>query len=129
MGLTHIKARIANPARPNRKARVTFLVDSGAVYSVVPAAVLRRLGIRPHSARSFILADGTEIRRQIGDATFFIDRHRGASPVIFGEKGDSALLGTVSLESLGLLLDPMKRVLRPLPLVLGSLRGALIADS
>ena len=29
------------------------------------------------------------------------------------------LLGMVSLESLGLILDPMKRVLRPLPMVLG----------
>jgi clan AA aspartic protease len=118
MGLTHIKARIANPAQPERKARVSFLVDSGALYSVVPAAILRRLGIRPHSARSFFLADGTEITRQIGDATFLIDDHRGASPVIFGEAGDAALLGTVSLESLGFMLDPMKRVLRPLPLVL-----------
>jgi hypothetical protein len=44
-----------------------------------------------------------------------------ASPVIFGEKDDAALLGTVSLESLGLVLDPMKRVLRPLPMVLGRL--------
>jgi hypothetical protein len=55
----------------------------------------------------------------MGDATFQIDDHRAASPVIFGEKGDTALLGTVSLESLGLILDPMKRVLRPLPMVLG----------
>jgi len=44
-----------------------------------------------------------------------------ASPVIFGEAEDSVLLGSVSLESLGLLLDPLKRVLRPLPMVLGRL--------
>lgn len=119
MGLTHIRARIANPARPSRTATVKFLVDSGAVYSVVPAAILRRLGVRPHSSRTFFLADGTEITRRVGDATFMIDAQRAASPVIFGEKGDSALLGTVSLESLGLMLDPMKRVLRPLPMVLG----------
>jgi hypothetical protein len=42
-----------------------------------------------------------------------------ASPVIFGEKGDSLLFGTVSLEALGFILDPMKRQLRPLPMVLG----------
>lgn len=122
MALTHVAARIANPARPSRTASVVLLVDSGAVYSVIPAPTLRRLGIRPHSTRSFILADGTEISRRIGDAIFLIDGNRGASPVIFGEKGDSALLGTVSLESLGLMLDPMKRVLRPLPMVLGPLR-------
>lgn len=124
MGLTHVRARIANPARPGRTASVRFLVDSGAVYSVVPATTLRRLGIRPHSSRTFMLADGTEITRDIGDATFRIDDRRAASPVIFGEKDDAALLGTVSLESLGLILDPMKRVLRPLPLVLGPMRGS-----
>jgi clan AA aspartic protease len=119
MGLTHVKARIANPARPRKTARLKFLVDSGAVYSVVPGATLRRLGIKPHSTRSFQLADGSEIHRQVGDAIFLIDGERGASPVVFGERGDSVLLGTVSLESLGLMLDPIKRVLKPLPMVLG----------
>lgn len=126
MGLTHISARIANPGRPSKTARLKFLVDSGALYSVVPASTLQRLGIRPHTVRSFMLADGTEIKRRVGDALFFIDGNRAASPVIFGEPGDSVLLGTVSLESLGLLLDPMKRVLRPLPMVLGSMRRGIV---
>jgi clan AA aspartic protease len=119
MGFTHVRATIANPANPRKAARLSFLVDSGAVYSVVPETTLRRLGIRPHSRRTFTLADGTEVSRRIGDATFVIDGVRGASPVIFGEKGDSTLLGTVSLESLGFVLDPIRRVLRPLPMVLG----------
>jgi hypothetical protein len=70
--------------------------------------------------KSFTLADGLRISRKVGDATFKLNGHQGASPVIFGEKGDSALLGTVSLEALGLLLDPIRRELRPLPMVLGS---------
>jgi clan AA aspartic protease len=121
MGLTHVRARVANPAKPTKTATIRFLVDSGAVYSVVPASTLRRLGIRAHSSRTFMLADGTEITRRIGDAIFVIDGQRAASPVIFGEQDDAALLGTVSLESLGLILDPMKRILRPLPMVLGQL--------
>ncbi len=119
MGLTHVKAVLANPARPRKTAKLTFLVDSGAVYSVVPGATLRRLGIKPHSSRAFTLADGTEIERRVGDAIFLMNGKRGASPVIFGERGDSTLLGTVSLEALGLMLDPIRRVLRPLPMVLG----------
>jgi hypothetical protein len=55
----------------------------------------------------------------VGDVVFKLNGHQGASPVIFGEKGDSTLLGTVSLEALGLLLDPIRRELRPLPMVLG----------
>ncbi len=124
MGLTDIQARIANPARPRRSARLKFLVDSGALYSVVPTPVLRRLGIKPGKTKSFILADGTEIKRSIGQALFRMNGDEGASPVIFGEKGDSILLGSVSLEALGLMLDPLKRELRPLPMILASTRPA-----
>lgn len=119
MTLTHVKAAIANPANLRRTAKLTFLVDSGAIYSLVPRERLRRLGIKPHSTLTFTLADGTEVKRRVGDAVFFFDGKRGASPVIFGERGDSTLLGSVSLEALGLMLDPIQRVLRPLPMVLG----------
>jgi len=95
------------------------MVDSGAVYSVVPAARLRGLGIEPHSSRTFILADGTEIKRKMGNATFRIGKQNGTSTVIFGEHGDAALVGIVSLAEVGLILGPLKRVLRPLPMVLG----------
>jgi predicted aspartyl protease len=95
-----------------------FLVDSGAVYSVVPAAALRRLGIEPRSTRSFLLADGSDIKRKMAGALFTFRGEEGLSPVIFGEKGDATLLGTVSLEALGLVLDPLQRQLRPMPMVL-----------
>jgi predicted aspartyl protease len=118
MGLTYIRASIANPARPRRSVRLKFLVDSGALYSVVPASVLRRLGIKPGKSKSFILADGTEVKRSLGQALFRLDGDEAASPVIFGEAGDSVLLGSLSLEALGLMLDPLKRELRPLPMML-----------
>ena len=121
MGLTYIQASIANPARPRRNVRLKFLVDSGALYSVVPTPVLRRLGIKPGKTKSFILADGTEIKRSLGQALFRMNGDEAASPVIFGEEGDSTLLGSVSLEALGLMLDPFKRELRPLPMMLASL--------
>ena len=120
MGLTYIRASIANPAKPRRSAQVEFLVDSGAQYSVVPAPVLRRLGIKPGKTKAFILADGTMIKRHLGEARFRINGEEGTSPVIFGEKGDSTLLGTISLEVLGFMLDPFKRELRPLPLMLAT---------
>jgi len=118
VGLTYIDANIANPRNPRKSARLRFLVDSGAVYSVAPASVLRRLGIKPRTTRTFILADGSSIQRRMGEASFRFDGHEGTSPVIFGQRGDSALLGSVSLEVLGFILDPMKRELRPLPMLL-----------
>lgn len=127
MGLTFIDVIIANPRDPRKTKKISLLVDSGAIYSVVPKDILRRLGMKPHSTKTFTLADGSGISRRIGDAIFKLNGHQGASPVIFGEKGDSALLGTVSLEALGLLLDPIRRELRPLPMVLGS-QNPLLSD-
>jgi len=121
MGLTFIEATIVNPAKPRKTARLKFLVDSGAACSVIPANLLRRLGVKPHSQRKFILADGSEIKRPIGDVLFRLDNRKGTTPVIFGEKGDSTMLGTISLEALGFILDPLKRELRPLPMLLAPL--------
>ncbi len=118
MGLTYIQASVANPARPGRRSRLKLLVDSGAFYSVVPTPVLRRLGIKSGKTKSFILADGSTVKRSIGQALFRLNGEEAASPVMFGEKGDSVLLGSVSLEALGFMLDPLKRELRPLPMLL-----------
>lgn len=119
MGLTHIDVTVANPGNLKKAKSISLPVDSGAVYSVVPKSLLAELGVRAHSTRTFTLADGSEIKRKIGDLVFKLNGHQGASPVIFGEKGDSTLLGMVSLEALGLLLDPIRREIRPLPMVLG----------
>jgi predicted aspartyl protease len=119
MGLTYINAAVINPADLKKKLRLRFLVDSGAVYSVVPESTLRKLGITPRGSKTFTLADGTEISRKYGHALFALKGDEGASPVIFGQDGDSCLLGMVSLEALGYILDPLRRELRPLPMVLG----------
>jgi clan AA aspartic protease len=120
MGLTVLTIEVANPAAPARRVAVEFLVDSGAVYSFVPRPVLEHLGIEPHGHERFRLADGSVIERERGDAVFIYGSRRGAAPVIFGNTGDATLLGAVTLESLGLVLDAIRRDLRPLPMVLTS---------
>jgi predicted aspartyl protease len=85
---------------------------------VVPETVLK-LGIKPTSKRTFILADGSSVERQMGSALFPLNGNEGASPVIFGQRDDSILVGMVSLEAVGLILDPLKREFRPLPMILG----------
>jgi predicted aspartyl protease len=86
--------------------------------------VLQRLGIKPGKTKTFILADGTVIKRRLGQALFRMNGEEGASPVIFGQKGDTTLLGSISLEVLGFILDPFKRELKPLPMILASHRLA-----
>ena len=121
MGPACLDIDIASPARPEEFRTEQFLIDSGAVYSVVQGPVLEELGIEPHSHRTFTLANGDQIERPLGDALFRYNEHRGAAPVIFGEPGDSSLLGVVTLEALGYVLDPLKRELRPSPMLLAGL--------
>jgi clan AA aspartic protease len=110
---------IANPAAPDRQKSLEFLVDSGAAYSLVPRPILEELGIRAVDRRAFTLANGDIVERDMGNALFFYQGKEAASPVIFGEDGDSDLLGTVTLETFGFVLDPFRRELRPLPMILG----------
>src|SRR5437870_6319259 len=104
MGLTHVTVRIANPADSERHRDIEFLVDSGAIYTVVPKKFLEEIGINSHSKRSFLLANGEKFDRRMGTADVIYKRRHGAATVLFGEKGDFPLLGVTALEALGLIL-------------------------
>jgi clan AA aspartic protease len=118
VGLTTLKVEVANVAAPDVTRTIEFLVDSGAIYAVVPSKVLDELGIKPISEQEFRLADCSTIRRRTGGAVFRYRDRVGVADVIFGEEGDYTLFGALALEALGLALDPLKRELRPLPMIL-----------
>jgi len=118
MGVTTLVVQVANVAKPSITTSLEFTVDSGAVYSVVPAPVLRKLGIRSQKRETFRLANGKHIVRRKGVALFRFQKWVGGSDVIFGEKGDATLLGALTLEALGLSLDPIRRELKPMTLIL-----------
>lgn len=98
-------------------------MDSGAVYSLVPGKILDGLGIEPHREMSFALADGTSIKRRVASGYFEFEGEGGAAPVVYGEEGDSALLGLTTLESLGLVLNPFTRTLHPMRMLLAGLNS------
>ena len=118
MGVTTLVIQVANPSRPSVTESLEFTVDSGAVYSVVPAEILRKLRIRQQKRETFRLVNGSTIVRWKGGASFKFREYVGFADVIFGEEGDAILLGALSLEALGLALDPIKRALKPMQLVL-----------
>lgn len=111
MGMTQAIIKVKNPRNPSKVYEGEFLVDSGATYTVVPSGVLKKLGINPSGEEKFSLADGRIITRQVGNAIYEFEGIERAAPVLFGEKDDSPLLGTFTLEALGLTLDPFKRKL------------------
>lgn len=119
MGITTARVVIRNLADREQSVEVDLTVDTGAIYSVVPASVLASIGIQPEERRrTFDLADGRTVRRDVGWAVFELQGQRAPSRVIFGVRGDAGLLGMVTLEELALSVDPRKRSLRPLRLMI-----------
>ncbi len=112
MGTVYVDARISREGGEARTVR--FLVDSGAGYSVVPWDDWRAIGLHPTRSLDFVLADGTVIQRHVGHCFFDYEGIVAPSPVVLGEIGDAALLGTITLENLGLVLNPFERTLRPM---------------
>jgi clan AA aspartic protease len=114
MGLIFIEASVSNN---NKQKDINMLVDSGASYSLITKAVWQELGLKPKREMEFVLADGTKIRRKISECYLKITtvKSEGHTPVILGEKGDDEnLLGVITLEVFGFVLDPFSRVIKPM---------------
>ena len=111
MGLTYVDGTVTGPTGTSEHVR--FLVDSGATYTLLPHGVWRRLGLSPKRAQVFSLADGTPMERQISECRLAVAQGEVSTPVILGEPGDQPLLGVVTLEELGVVLNPFTRELQP----------------
>ena len=109
MGLTYTDIDIGADRALTHLVKVRFLIDSGAEYSVIPRVTLEELGVVPYRNIEIILADGSSLKREAGDVYFQFLGVKAPSPVIFGEPQDEPLLGAVTLENLGFMLDPLQR--------------------
>jgi aspartyl protease family protein len=122
VSLTHIPGKVSR-AGSRRAFAVRFLVDTGAVYTVLPEPVWRRLGLTAERSAEFVLADGTTIARGVSECRFTVAGCTATSPVVLGGPGDAALLGAVTLETLGLMVNPLSRELLPMRLLLTTTRA------
>ncbi len=117
MGLTYIEGRARGT--DGREETVDFLVDSGAGYTLLPFGVWQSLGLEPTREERFSLAGGTVVIRNMSRCFLVQPQGEEYSPVILGEEGDDqALPGVVTLEELGLVLNPFSRTLQPMQLLL-----------
>ncbi len=128
MGITYAYFKVKQLRTAAKEKVVEFMIDSGAVYSLVPGKILDELEIAPYKTVDFSLADGTKISRKVGDAYFEYQDEGGAAPVIYGEEGDSALLGVTTLEALGLVLNPFTRTLHPMRMLMFRIHPAGIIE-
>ena len=116
MGVFRYPIEIA--ARPEGSyERVEALVDTGSLYTWVPSGLLRGLGLAPTAKRSFVLADGRVIERDVVEAVIRLDGQTAHTICVFAGEGDQVLLGAVTLEQFALAADPVNKRLVPMPAI------------
>ena len=80
MSLTHVPGKVARSG-VRRAIAVRFLVDTGAVFTVLPEAIWRRLRLTSERTAEFTLADGTTITRGVSECRFTVAGQTATSPV------------------------------------------------
>ncbi len=92
---------------------VEATVDSGALYTMLPTDLLRRVGVEPYGHEAFEVADNRQVQMPVGEARITIGYKAFSTPVIFGEK---CLLGASTLQMFRLIPDTTNHRLVPAPI-------------
>ncbi len=98
---------------PRGEETVEALVDTGALFTVVPAEVLHRLGVSPFDTVPVRLADGRVQRWPLAQVEAELDGKRRPILVLAGPPDSLPLLGVHTLEAFLLTVDPVERRLVP----------------
>ena len=117
MGLVHTAVTIRNPADLTRSWTGSFLVDTGAIDTLVPRPQLEAIGLAPRRQRTYETADGRRIKMDVTAGEIEVLGELTAGLIIFGEADAEPLLGVTALESAGIEVDPLNQQLKKLPSV------------
>lgn len=114
MGTFHQAIEISlTPGGPYRALEA--LVDTGATYTWIPENVLREMGAEPEFEMPFVFADGRRVNKQVTTIRARVDGRERYTPCIWGDPDTTPLLGVVTLEEMGLGVDPVNRRLIEVP--------------
>jgi len=113
MGVFRVRAQVVSLTDPALSLELDMLVDTGATQSVIPRAVLEALCATIVRRQTFRLANGEEIHRDVGWVGVRFNDREAHTLAVFGEAADATVLGALTLEELGLEVDPRERVLKP----------------
>ncbi|HZM10941.1 MAG TPA: hypothetical protein VFC15_12100 [Candidatus Limnocylindrales bacterium] len=113
MGTFSAKLRVWNPASPSRVEEMDVIVDTGAAYSWVSRTKLESMGVLPVRKMQFRTIEGHTIERDLAPVFVATDGFTGGDNVVMAEAGDMEVLGSHTLETLGVTVDPVNKKLVP----------------
>ena len=97
-----------------RSQNLDLVVDTGSLWTWIPAEIAIGLGIVPTETWAFQAIDGRVFDRPIADAPVECQGRRGVRRIVFAEPGDLNVLGADTMEGLGLEVIPGTRTIRPM---------------
>ena len=112
MGVFSVEIEVGDPQAKGFET-VEALVDTGATNTVLPVGLLGRLGVTPYSKSTFELADGSHLDLDVGRTWVKLDGKQEFTQVVFGADPGGAILGAITLEEMGLAVDPVRQRLVP----------------
>src|SRR5208283_6059961 len=113
MGIFTAKLRVWNPASSSPAEEIEVMVDTGASYSWVLRTRLESLGVRAVRKMQFRTIEGHTIERDLAPVFVATDGFTGGDNVVMAEAGDVEVMGSHTLESLGVTVDPVSKKLVP----------------
>jgi len=114
MGTFGVRFTVRHPVHPHQQRDLEGLVDTGALFTQVPADVLAGIGIAPSGTRTVQYADGRREVVPIAKADIVITGIESATVILCGRAGSLVLVGATTLETLGLGVDPLNKKLIPI---------------
>ncbi len=113
MGLTRVPVKLARMGSKHTY-NANFLVDTGAMDSMAPASELRKIGIEPIGKRLYEFANGEVREYEHGLAQVSFMNETTWTDIIFGPDDTEPIIGVITLEIAGFVVDPKNERLRKL---------------
>lgn len=115
VGFIHVPVTVGPLIGQGVRYDADFLVDTGALDSMVPASALQQLGVEPEGVNTYELADGSRRDYQFAYARMEVMGTSVVSRVLFGPEEAAPLLGVLALEAAGITIDPVSHRLHRMP--------------
>ncbi|MGH9793249.1 MAG: hypothetical protein ACRD5G_00625 [Candidatus Acidiferrales bacterium] len=112
MSTRMVAVGLQRPFSGGPRVEVALSLEPDLPFAIVPKHLLESIGLVPREQDDFDTSSGFVVRRGLGEARFFFCHREAISLVILGEACDPAVLGFVTLASMGLEFDAANNKLR-----------------
>jgi predicted aspartyl protease len=105
--IIHLRMKVCNTQEPEKCVEnIDAIADSGSFNTWIPRREAERIGLKELGRKKFKTINGQIVERAYGAGVCTVDGASGVSEIVFGEPSDATVLGALTMEELGIKIDP-----------------------